>query len=158
METYFALIENGVVNNTIVADEWPGGVNITDLKPRPGIGWSYDGTTFTPPAAPPAPEPEPPKRWISVLAFWQRLMPGERVDIDLLSIHNAALAIDDPANVRAAQLRDLRQQLNSATYIDLDRQDTRDGVAALPVLASLAAERVSVILDAPIQPHEVYHP
>lgn len=33
-------------------------VDITDLNPRPEIGWNYDGATFTAPAAPSAPTVE----------------------------------------------------------------------------------------------------
>ena len=56
-----AKIENGIVVNVIVVDpdnipdwcaDWP---TITEG----GIGWSWDGMTFTPPPAP-APEPEQP--------------------------------------------------------------------------------------------------
>lgn len=34
------------------ATEWDAVIDVTDLVPRPGIGWSYDGTTFTAPEAP----------------------------------------------------------------------------------------------------------
>ena len=52
----FAIIENGVVVNVIVADQtfidtyFPGSPRIDNLNPDPGIGWSYDGVTFTKPA------------------------------------------------------------------------------------------------------------
>lgn len=45
----FAIIDSGVVVNTIVADGWGGGIDITELSPRPGIGWLYDGQAFAPP-------------------------------------------------------------------------------------------------------------
>jgi hypothetical protein len=31
------------------AGEWLGGVWVECGQDRPGIGWTYDGTTFTPP-------------------------------------------------------------------------------------------------------------
>lgn len=58
MEIIYALISNGVVQNIIVADanfiagisaNWQHCVRIDQLDPVPGIGWSYDGATFTPP-------------------------------------------------------------------------------------------------------------
>ena len=55
----FAVIEDGVVTNVILADslaiaqEVTGKtcVEYTNESPA-GIGWSYDGSTFTAPAAP----------------------------------------------------------------------------------------------------------
>lgn len=47
-----AIIENGVVVNVIIG-EVPGSIPCGEA----GIGWSYDGETFS---APPPPEPEPP--------------------------------------------------------------------------------------------------
>lgn len=50
----FAIIREGVVANVLVADAWPGGVDITNIEPKPGKGWSYTEGTFT---APPPPAP-----------------------------------------------------------------------------------------------------
>lgn len=55
MARIFALVEAGVVANVIHAEAWDGGIDVTDLSPRPGPGWLYDGTTFTPPPASPPP-------------------------------------------------------------------------------------------------------
>ena len=52
----WAILENGIVVNIIVADEsfieihFPNAVNITDTTA--GIGWTYDGEVFTAPPAP----------------------------------------------------------------------------------------------------------
>lgn len=56
----FAMIQNGLVINIAVWDGislWNPGAqytlqDITNLKPQPGIGWSYDGNNFSAPAAP----------------------------------------------------------------------------------------------------------
>ena len=54
-ERIFSVIENGGVVNTFVADYdfvsqvYPDALEITELEPRPGIGWFFDGTTFTSP-------------------------------------------------------------------------------------------------------------
>ncbi|MEE9647909.1 tail fiber assembly protein [Enterobacter soli] len=57
----YAMVENGKIVNVAVWDgetKWSldDGVtviNIDDISPQPGIGWSFDGANFT---APPAPE------------------------------------------------------------------------------------------------------
>lgn len=54
----YGLIKDGVIKNVIVATQQfinnvPGydyKVRIDNLVPKPGIGWAYDGNTFTAPA------------------------------------------------------------------------------------------------------------
>jgi hypothetical protein len=54
-ETVYAVIQDGVVTNTIVADQtfidqhYPGTPRIDNVAPQPGIGWGFDGTTWTAP-------------------------------------------------------------------------------------------------------------
>jgi hypothetical protein len=59
-ERYFAFIENGIVTN-VGGGSGPDfenylkavahlGMEVTCLVPMPWIGWTYDGTTFAPPA------------------------------------------------------------------------------------------------------------
>lgn len=63
MEQIYAIITNNVVTNTIVADQafidaaYPGAIRIDQLDPTPGIDWSYENGVFTPPPAPPLPNP-----------------------------------------------------------------------------------------------------
>lgn len=51
----FAIIENGLVINAIVADQdfvdkfYPDAIDITDLEPRPSIGWTYEKKKFIAP-------------------------------------------------------------------------------------------------------------
>lgn len=47
MRTY-AVIDNGIVTNVVLAETW-NGIDVTDVSPRPGPGWLYNGATFTPP-------------------------------------------------------------------------------------------------------------
>lgn len=56
MEGIYALTDDGQVVNTIVYDPdnadgltLPDAVEITSMEPRPGIGWSYDGSRFSEP-------------------------------------------------------------------------------------------------------------
>lgn len=63
MSANYAVIENGVVVNTVVADAdiaaQHGWVLLTG---EAGIGWGFANGVFTaPPATPPAPEPTPTK-------------------------------------------------------------------------------------------------
>ena len=79
MSRIIALIENGTVVNTIVADSWPEGVDITDITPRPGPGWTYDGETFAPPA-PVEPVIATTPR-MTHFGFLSRLTPAERTAV-----------------------------------------------------------------------------
>lgn len=93
---------------------------------------------------PPLPEAPPPRR-ITRLAFLSRFSDAEAVAIDLASIG---------ATPQAAGMRRYMSKVNAATYIDLDRADTRAGVQALEAAGVLAAGRALQILDAPVQPEE----
>jgi hypothetical protein len=61
MECYCAKIENGAVVQVIVASdcEWAkrhlGGQWVCAESVLVGVGWAYDGQTFTPPEAEPQP-------------------------------------------------------------------------------------------------------
>lgn len=55
----WALIKNGVVENTIIADQdfidqissqWEHCVRIDEMEPRPGVGMEYNGSSFIFPA------------------------------------------------------------------------------------------------------------
>lgn len=55
---HYAEIVNGVVANVAVCDDpafatAQGWHDIDTLDPQPGVGWAYDGTTWTPPTPPP---------------------------------------------------------------------------------------------------------
>lgn len=90
-------------------------------------------------------EPAPRPRHITRLAFLNRFTDAEAVAIDLASIG---------ATVEAAGLRRYLAKVNAATFIDLDRADTRAGVQALEAGELLAAGRALEILDAPVQDAE----
>lgn len=84
---------------------------------------------------------------ITRLAFLDRFTDAEAVAIDLASIG---------ATQQAAGLRRYVAKVEAATFIDLQRADTRAGVQALEVVGILAAGRALQILDAPVQPIERY--
>lgn len=99
------------------------------------------------PPAPPAPPPVPPVRHITQLAFLSRFTDAEAIAIDLAS---------QGATVQAASMRRYQAKVNAASYIDLDRADTRAGVQALESAGLLSAGRALAILDAAVQEHERY--
>lgn len=109
----------------------------TDLvgKVRQGDEWAVQ--------AEPAPVDAP--RHITRLAFLQRFLDAEAVAIDLASVGNTA---------QAAGMRRYMQLVNAATYIDLDRPDTRAGVIALESAGLLQQGRATAILDAPLAASE----
>jgi hypothetical protein len=84
---------------------------------------------------------------ITRLAFLDRFTDAEAVQIDLASIG---------ATVAAAQVRRYLHKVNSATHIDLARQDLQAGVQALEAAGLLAAGRAEQILTAPIADIERY--
>lgn len=83
----FAIVENGVVANVILAQDWPQGIDVTNIAPRPAPGWSYNGSSFSPPA--PTPSASLGTR-ITRLAFRQRIGTAALVGIEMAAIHNPA--------------------------------------------------------------------
>ena len=92
-----------------------------------------DGAVLNPPA-------EPDTR-ITKLAFKQRLTQSELISI-------RAAAQENPV------VYDFLDILDSATFIDLTRQDTIDGLTAMESAGLLAEGRANEILTAPIEEHE----
>jgi len=102
-------------------------------------------------------EPVPmPTRHLTVLAFRNRFTRTEKVRIELAAIDNPAGTPDERA--QAATVRVGQADLAAATYVDVDRDDTRADVLAFEDMDLLdAAGRALEILDAPIQAHERYN-
>ena len=149
-----ALIRNGVVENVIVGTlEFAQtlGYDACVETNEAGIGWTWDGVTLSPPNVP-DPEPEVLPRHITRLAFLQRITMNEHVAIELASIHDPAS--DTATQVRAATLRKMLQLVNAATWIDLDRPDTRGMVQQIEAMGLLAPGRALEILDGEILPIE----
>lgn len=133
MSKRYAIIDGGIVENIAAAESPldPGWIDVTDADPAPGIGWAYDGTTFTPPP-PPAPEP----RHISVGAFFDRFG-SEKINI-LASTDAVVQALVRDASVRK--------------FIDLDRPDLAQ---AMQILVGKGFNiDPDAILNAPVQPNE----
>lgn len=88
------------------------------------------------------------ERKITRLAFLSRFTDVEAVAIDLASSGNTE---------NAAMIRRYLSKVNSSSFIDLDRADTRDGVNALAAMGLISAERATEIITSFIQEHEVFY-
>jgi hypothetical protein len=84
---------------------------------------------------------------ITQLAFLNRFLDDEAVDIDLASMGSTR---------EAALLRRYLQKVAAATFIDLARPDLADDLQKLVNFNIMTQERVDTILSAPIQDHEIY--
>ena len=103
---------------------------------------------------PPAPPPPAPLRRVTQLAFRNRFTPQEKISLEIASLDDPSAPM--PQRALAASIRVYQADVTAATFIDLDRADTRAGVQALEVSGILAAGRASEILDNPVQPLEEY--
>lgn len=84
---------------------------------------------------------------ITKLAFLNRFTDDEAIAIDLAQIG---------VTVQAAAMRRYQKKVDSATFIDLSRDDTRDGVLALEAAGLIATGRALEILDAYVEEEEKY--
>lgn len=123
--------------------------NWTHIAPPKTPGFHiFDGHKwFTREQYPVVHRPTPaPTRHITRLAFLSRFTDEEAIAIDLASIGET---------VQAATVRRYLAKVNSAAYIDLDREDLRTGLLAVETSGLLAEGRATEILDTEIEPHEV---
>lgn len=96
--------------------------------------------------------PAPPGTRITRLAFRNRFSRNEKVALEMA-------ALDDPTAQMAkrqvaAALRAHLADISAATFVDLQRADTRAGVQMLESLGLLAAGRAMEILDSVVQDEE----
>lgn len=73
MNNRYAIIENGLVVNVVVAEPEYASAQGWVECPEAGPGWLYDGQTFTAPPPPSAPEPAPAPTKEQLLAQLQAL-------------------------------------------------------------------------------------
>ena len=104
-------------------------------------------------SAPPIVTPIIDKR-ITKLAFRSRFTLQEKVIIEMAALDNPAA--DMPTRQNAAALRAYLDDVRTATFINLDRADTRGGVLQLEALGILAGGRALVILDTAPTEEEQY--
>lgn len=93
-----------------------------------------------------------PSTQITKLAFRNRFTSAEKVALEIASLDNPQATM--PQRAQAAALRANNADLAAATFIDLQRPETRAGVQMLEAAGLLAVGRAAVILDAEIMPEE----
>jgi hypothetical protein len=135
----WALIEGDIVANVVEQDDEPSiGGTWVDITGRfVGPGYTYDGTNF----APPPPPPPEPRVITKVSMLTRRLAQAEFVGI--LAAAKTDVAIEAWKYV-----------FDAASTIDLDGQNTRDGMTLLVSKGLLTQARADEILDSPVQPEE----
>ncbi len=141
MSKRFAIIVADSVENVAISDDpldtnW---IDLTGIDPQPGPGWRYTDGAFAPPAAPPA--PPLPRVITKVSMLTRRLTQAEFVGI-------LVAAKTDPA------IEAWKYVFDAASQVDLDSQNTRDGMALLVSKRLLSQARADAILEAPVQPEE----
>lgn len=94
------------------------------------------------------------KRHITKLAFRNRFLMIEKTAIELAKLDDPAAPIEQ--RQQAASVRVYLSDLNAATYVDLDRPDTRAGVALMESSGLIGSGRAEQILDTEISPEEQY--
>jgi hypothetical protein len=94
-------------------------------------------------------------RRITRLAFRNRFTTAEKVALEIASLDNPNASMAARAN--AAALRANQADIAAATFIDLNRKDTRDGVILLGAVGLLGNGRALTILDTAITSEEQYN-
>lgn len=89
---------------------------------------------------------------ITKFAFRNRFNTEEKIMIDLASIDDPTAPMQ--SRQMAAALRVYLKDMETAEYVDLDRQDIKNSLAQLSALGIISPARVSVILSLEIEPHE----
>lgn len=89
---------------------------------------------------------------ITRLAFRNRFTMAEKTALELAALDDSSASM--PARQQAAMLRAYLADVAAATFIELTRQDIREGVTLLETMGLLGPGRALEILDAPIQPIE----
>ena len=128
----WARIQNGVVAE--LTDTDPAGRFVAELTwvtapAEVAAGWTYDGATFHPPAAP-AP---PAQTQLTPLEFMARFTQAESAAIAGAALGNAALFL-------------WFLQAMGASYVDLTDARTKTGLDALVAAGLLTADREAAIL------------
>jgi hypothetical protein len=116
-------------------------VPVDGVTPEPKSGWFYDGSTFSEPPAPKAPNYG---TKITRLAMKLRMTATERKTIRAAAETNA-------------DVYDFMDLLSDSTYIDLTRPETVQGIQTLEAVELLGEGRADEILTTPVTEGEKYN-
>ena len=116
-------------------------------EPIDWVGFEFATHDHTPEPDPVEPEVPAPANQITKLAFRSRFTAVERATITFAARQNT---------VNGAAVQSYLDDVQAATFIDLNRQDTRAGVQGLEAAGLIAAGRATEILDTPATELEAY--
>ncbi len=140
----YALIKNNKVVTVVEQETAPDIDGFIDVELPAGSlvgpGYTYDGS-FIPPV-----DTRP--RHITKLAFRNRFTLAEKAAMELAALDNPQATLQERS--QSALLRAMMKDLEVATFIDLDRVETREGVETLETFGLLGEGRASEILNGPI--------
>lgn len=94
------------------------------------------------------------EKLITVLAFRNRFTKVEKITMELASIDSPSASIEH--RQMAAAIRVDMKDSDNASYIDLNRPETRAGVQTLELFGIIGAGRANIILTASIVDNERY--
>lgn len=129
----YAIIGNGIVGNIAIADGPLGSNWVAIGEQACGIGWTYDGTTFTATVIPEYVAPV--IRTLTKLEYMNRF-----TDAELAGIYTAAKSV--------IQVEIWLEKFKLASEIYLDDPHTVSGLQAMEASGLLAAGRAAGILAA----------
>jgi len=110
-------------------------VDITDMFPVPQVGWTFDGVRLS--------NPTGPYSKITKLALRQRFTLAEMAAVQTAAKTNIIIEV-------------LLDNVKVATFIDLKRQDTIEGLMYLVSIGILTLERANIILSTEPTEIEIY--
>lgn len=113
-------------------------IDITNMVPKPDVNWTYEGQTLVAPAGYVISDMR-----ITKLGFRQRFTLSEMGAVYTALASNVTLKI-------------LIDNMAMATYVDLTRSDTIQGVYYVASLGLITMERAQQILTTPPSAHEHY--
>lgn len=158
MRTYALVNATGLVENVTLWDgssDWtpPEGLSAVRLTTvGVGIGWSYDGSAFSPPEPDPAPEPEPGPVRVTKARFGDLFTDDEHGRMNLIRWQCAQMDAEDrsvPNNPLTYAETLFRKFDLPAEYIELDLPMVADGLGLLGLLGVFgdnAPTRIAQIL------------
>ena len=131
--------DDGGASYALIASEYQAAIDITSMVPQPQIGWQFTGNSLVTNGVV--------QMVITRLAFRERFTTSE-----LISIVAGIAAGGTTGYI----LEVLRENIQTATFIDLSRSDTQAGVQELVALGLLTQARATAILTTPPTATEIY--
>lgn len=148
----FAYIKENIVVSIVLADsinellpldtKFSNIVELTDFLPEPQVGWSFINNVFIDPQTNQMAQASVNKK-ITKLALLNRFTNTE------LALYEQAIAVSIPLKI-------LDKKLFATTYVDLNRQDTIQGILALVSANIISQQRADEILNTLPNSTELY--